>query len=156
MLEDTHCLKSPNKVNLLLEFQLQEVKVQKMFSTPLVEKKRKDQKSRPCITKLMERLDQESRNTEITFGLFLKISIDLDMQKRKFLKAQDSLSILKESTELFQRRSLSRKPLKISSLSHRTFSDSRRISDKENPQFLTNTLLEQLEEIQMSGTLQCV
>ena len=136
------CLKSPNKPNLLLEFQLLVVKVQKMFFTPLVEKKRKDQKFRPCITKLMERLDQESRNTEITFGLFLKISIDLDMQKRKFLKAQDFLSILKESTELFQRRSLSRKPLKISSLSHRIFSDSRRISDKENLQFLTNTLLE--------------
>ena len=96
MFEVMLCLKLQSNLNSHLELLLLEVKVQNRFSIQLEEKKRNDLKSQQCTIRLMEHLVQVSKNTEIMFGLFHKLNIDLDMQRKKSLKELVFLYIQKE------------------------------------------------------------
>ena len=89
-------LKLQSNLNSHLELLLLEVKVQNRFSIQLEEKKKNDPKSQQCIIKLMEHLALVSKNTEIMFGLFHKLNIDLDMLRKKSLKELVFLYIQKE------------------------------------------------------------
>ena len=96
MFEDMLYLKLQSNLNSHLELLQLEVKVQNRFSIQLEEKKRNDQRSQQCTIKLMELLVLESKNTEIMFGLFHKLNIDLDMLRKKSLKELAFLYIQKE------------------------------------------------------------
>lgn len=99
----------------------------------------------------MVHLDLENKNTETMFGLFQKLNIDLDMQKKKFHKVQVFHFILNELTEDFPRPSLLRKLLKILSQLHRIFLGSLKILGKENLLSVKNMHLELPDEIPTNG-----
>jgi hypothetical protein len=75
------------------------------FFIQQVEKKKKDLRCRRCITKLMELLAQENKNIETMYGLFLRLSTDLDMRKKRFLGELHCLYILRE-WEVFSQKQL--------------------------------------------------
>ena len=99
-----------------MEFQLSEVKVQRMFFIQKVEKRRKDLKYLQCTIKHTELLDLVNKSIETMFGQFQKQNIDLAMLKKRFLREQVSHFILKELTESFLKLSLLRKLLKTLNL----------------------------------------
>jgi hypothetical protein len=75
------------------------------FFIQQVEKKKKDLRCRRCITKLMEHLAQENKNIETMYGLFLRLSIDLDMQRKRFPEELHCHYILRE-LEVFSQKQL--------------------------------------------------
>jgi hypothetical protein len=99
-----------------MEFQLWEVRTQKMFSIQQVERRKNDLMFQLCITKHMEHLDQESRSTETMSGQFLKINIDLAMQRRNCLRVLVSLYTQRELMVLSPKLLLLEKQLRISKL----------------------------------------
>jgi len=87
-----------------LERLLLEVKAQNKYFIQLEEKRRKDQKYPLCTIRLMEHSDLENKSIEIMSGLFLKHSIDLVMQKKRFLKGLVFHYILRESILSFRKQ----------------------------------------------------
>jgi len=92
------------KTDLHMESLLLVARVLRMYFIQLEEKRKKDLRSQQCTTRLMELLVQENRSTETTFGQSLKLSIDLDLLKRRCQEELLCRCILRESEEFSQRQ----------------------------------------------------